>query len=127
MPFGSFACVGQMAKPQPCFAVSTASFTPRAFIDTAQLSVSRAVGANEDGFCDSFQLDASHPGSPFLKKVAILKWTSAIISPFCHASCSGVGSGNPAATAAAAPTAAAAAPGRPPIAQQRLACTNVYR
>ena len=58
---GSFACVGQMAKPQPCLAVSTASFTPSAVIEAAQLSVSREVGANEDGFCDSFQLDASQP------------------------------------------------------------------
>jgi hypothetical protein len=50
---------------------------------------------------DWAQLLASQPGSPFRKKVAILKWIKAIISPFCHASCGAVGFGSDCPAAAA--------------------------
>ncbi len=98
----------------PCFAVSTASLIPSAFIDTAHWLMLRAEGAKESGLEDPvllgrFQLLASHPGSPFLKKVAMLKWHKAMISPLDHASCCGVGRGrDPSTTVNVARVAAAA-------------------
>ena len=46
----------------------TASLTPRAFIDSIHCETFKLLGANELGFCDSIQLEASQPGSPELMK-----------------------------------------------------------
>ena len=45
-------------------------------METIQFEMFRRLGANEAGFCDSGQLVAVQPGSPFSKNVAMLKWTA---------------------------------------------------
>jgi hypothetical protein len=49
VPSGSDTLVGHSVKPQPCFAVSTASLIPSSCIADAQSSQSRSDGAKALG------------------------------------------------------------------------------
>ena len=73
------ACLLLTRKPQPCFAVSTACFAPRALYDLIQLSMSSLTGLNVAGlelFTPLFQFSAVQAGSPSLTNVAMLKWVN---------------------------------------------------
>lgn len=81
LPSGSVTFVSQSKNPHPCFAVRTPHSALISSIDSIHVLTLRFVGLKERGFEASqpapasqpFQLEASHPGSPSWKNVAMLK------------------------------------------------------